>query len=398
MTSILFCAPWVPSLLRPRSLGLLQELSDRCRVTLVCQTWSGSESRDLAELAADSGKALADVIEVRESRVAGAVRASTAVFSRESLQRAFVNSRGFRRTVRIAFEATRPDIVYFNVLRGSVVDEPTWNVKRVIDLDEFRSSYFDQTARIARNPMWRLIGRLETSRQVAAEQHLLGHADRILVSSPSDIPPGAGITRLVRSPHQLDGDSKPDSAVSSSVPDLCMIGRFSYRANADAASWLLDQVMPLVWAHRPEVVVRLVGADPGPALRRRANSRVEVTGRVRDVGAYYRTSWLNVIPVTTATGVQMKLIEASHFGTPSVVTPVVARGAGVTDGESCAVADSAKEWATKICWLLEDAQARGRIGAAAARWVNAEHSRSAVRSQLWAALDGLVEPGAEERQ
>lgn len=388
MTRVLFCAPWVPSLLRPRSLGLLQELVSQHEVSLVCQTWSDEESLDLRSLVSGL-RGLADVREVREFGYEGAVRATRAIFSGESLQRAFVRSRRLRQAVDRAYAKFQPDVVYFNVFRGTAADNPEWEVDRVVDLDEFRSTYFSQVAQEARNPLWRIIGGIEASRQALAECELLAHVDRVIVSSPSDLPSPEGAVRLVRSPHQLD-DGGSEAIAPSSVPTLCLVGRFSYRANADAARWLIDTVMPSVWGTHPEVVVRLVGADPGPAIQRLAGSRVEVTGRVADVGPYYKSSWVNLIPITTATGVQMKLIEASHFGIPSIVTPVVAEGAGVRDQENCLVASSVTDWADRIRTLLDNQPTRSRLGGAAAQWAVEEHGAEAVRQQFWSALDGLI--------
>lgn len=387
--NILFIAPWAPVPLRPRSYGLLRELAGNHRVTVVCQTWGENESTELEKLKLEMASLGVRFIEVRESRALAIARALLALPTREPLQRAYVRSGRLLEVVDRIVVQERPDIAYFNVLRGTAAEKVNWDITRVVDLDEFRSQYFAQTATLARSPFWRLVGRIEAARQSVAEVDIVTRYDRVLVSSPRDLRQGSGNVRLVRSMHTMPVDlARGQENIENDRPLLSMVGRFSYRANHDGAMWLAERVMPLVWRDHPDAILQLVGAEPKRQLRRLAGERIRVLGRVADVAPYYRAAWINLVPVTTATGVQMKFIEAAHLAVPSVVTPVVANGAGVNVGVGCMVANSAAEWAQAVSKLIQDPTLRHTIGQAGQEWAELSHSRSAVGAEL---ADSLCE-------
>jgi glycosyltransferase involved in cell wall biosynthesis len=63
---------------------------------------------------------------------------------------------------------------------------------------------------------------------------------------------------------------------------LVISGKMSYHANVAMALQLVQEIMPKVWAKRPETRVCIVGKDPPKTIRQFQNPNITVTGTVND--------------------------------------------------------------------------------------------------------------------
>ena len=93
-------------------------------------------------------------------------------------------------------------------------------------------------------------------------------------------------------PNAIDPDAYPRREGWPARPVLLFAGTLDYRPNADAARWLLDAVMPVVWEQVPEARVFVVGRGPAPDLvaRGQHDRRIAVTGRVESMDPYWGRS------------------------------------------------------------------------------------------------------------
>jgi polysaccharide biosynthesis protein PslH len=169
----------------------------------------------------------------------------------------------------------------------------------------------------------------------------------------------------------------------------------SYGANVAAVTWFVREVLPRVVENDPSASLQIVGDSPAAAVRALASERVQVLGRVPEVGPYYSAAQVSIVPVTTATGVQMKLIESLRMGVPTVVTPLVAEQAGVDDGAEVVVAEDAHQWSAAIVKLLRDRAFAADVASRGAVWAEANYSTAAIRHSLLAALSPLLGTGSE---
>jgi glycosyltransferase involved in cell wall biosynthesis len=385
---ILVVVPWAPSAIRPRSLGLISQLARQHSVSVVGAVWSEEDEADLKAMGVEH------VASVRLTKIGAAWRCFLALFSRGSLQQAYVDAPSLRRAIRREAERFKPDLAYFNVIRSAQFVNEVGDVPSVLDLDEFRSAYYGLLAQNSRNILWRLIARAEGIRMQGAERRALDDFSRVIVSSPTDLRTDQPHVRLVRSPHALHTDPAP--IVNKLDPgSIVFVGRQSYRANAEAVLWFVNKVLPRVLLRVPFAHLTIVGDAPPPRVLKLAGPRIAVTGRVDDLTAFYTSAAVSVIPVRMATGVQMKLIESMALGAPVVATPIVARGAGV-DESHCHIADTVDEWVDRVVDLLLNAESRDRLTAGASGWVNEAYSAGAISDSLDAVLSGVWDDRGQE--
>lgn len=382
---VVVVTPWVPNRTRPRSLRLLTMLSEVYDLHLVCVAWSTDEAKSATALSFP-------VTTVRMSRWGGAIGALNALVTGKSLQQGFVSGSKVGRALRGVAETVQPDIFYFNVARSAHLI--TWighlPGDRVIDLDELRSEYYRQMRVASRNPLWRVIARVEAKRLAQAEESIRREFDRVLFSSPCDVATWPEKAVLVRSPTHLSSRSGPGLERDHVNRSIVFVGRLGYRANFEAIAWFVKNVWPQVHAEFPSLRLDIVGEKPGRAVRSLESHNVRVTGRVPEVTPYYETASASIVPVQMATGVQLKLVEAMSVGTLAIVTPVVARGAGVTDGEHVLVAgEDPSEWVRAVRFALSSQVAVSALEARARSWTEREYDDASIKSALLRAIEGV---------
>lgn len=132
---------------------------------------------------------------------------------------------------------------------------------------------------------------------------------------------------------------------------ILFVGTMRYQPNQTALAFLCEEVMPLVWAQRPQA--RLVVAGHGHDRPVADDPRVEVLGFVDDLEALYRGVDCVAVPLTEGGGSPLKFIEGLAHGLPVVATSLAARGLEVVEGEHFVLADGAPAFAQGLIAALD---------------------------------------------
>lgn len=152
-------------------------------------------------------------------------------------------------------------------------------------------------------------------------------------------------------------DTFPDDPAANLATreNIVFVAGFSHPPNADAAVWLVAEVMPRVWERAPSVALYIVGSNPTPAVKALAGARVTVTGFVSDaeLSDRYARARVAVAPMLYGAGVKGKVVEAMRFGLPIVTTGTGAQGLDEARSFIC-VADDPAPFAEHILGLLGD--------------------------------------------
>jgi polysaccharide biosynthesis protein PslH len=112
---------------------------------------------------------------------------------------------------------------------------------------------------------------------------------------------------------------------STSRKNLVFSGTFAYGANADAACWMVKEVMPRL----PEDAYSLwlVGNKPTEAVKNLNDPPfVHVTGGVPDIRPFLFHADLAVVPLRIGGGIRLKILEALALGCPVLSTLVGCEG------------------------------------------------------------------------
>ena len=164
--------------------------------------------------------------------------------------------------------------------------------------------------------------------------------------------------------------------------ELVFVGGFDHTPNVDAALWLVFEIMPLVWARKPEVRAMIVGNAPPPEVRALAGPRVDVTGFVPTLDPYYERARISVSPLRYGAGVKGKIVSALQAGVPVVTTGCGNEGIQLRHGVEALIGETPADIASAIITLLDDDALCRSLALAAADVVRTRFSARRARSIL----------------
>lgn len=419
---MLFIVPYTPNLIRVRPYQLIRALARRGhRLSLVTVWTSDAERSALEQLAADGVRVVADRLTIRRSLW----NCLCALPGRTPLQAAFCWNPAVARRLESALRDPDLEVVHVEHLRGAHYglraiqvlgandrgDRPIGSPRPVVVWDSVDciSHLFAQAARESRSLTWRLMAGLELERTRRYEAWLLNQFDRTLVTSEVDRQALLSLSRHARPitvlPNGVDLDYFVPAPGPREPATLVITGKMSYHANVTAVLHLVRDIMPHIWARRPEVRLWVVGKDPAREIRaldRRTHEElvvdgssafesvrpshrgghVSVIGSVSDIRPYLRRATLAVAPLLYGAGIQNKVLEAMACGIPVVASPQATSALAVRPGYELTVARSPEEFAWTVLSLLDAPDRRMQLAQAGRAYAEAHHGWEVIAAQL----------------
>jgi glycosyltransferase involved in cell wall biosynthesis len=171
---------------------------------------------------------------------------------------------------------------------------------------------------------------------------------------------------------------------------VAFIGSYAHHPNVDAARFLAEEVMELVWQRNRNITCLLVGSDMPAAIRGLQRPGIVVLGQIGDLASIYHQVRLTVAPLRYGAGVKGKVLESLAAGLPCVMTPVAAEGIGLPALFKDLIHADAAGLAVTILRLYDNLDSCQQIGAAGREFIAASFTASRVDTAMTAALGGRV--------
>jgi glycosyltransferase involved in cell wall biosynthesis len=204
---------------------------------------------------------------------------------------------------------------------------------------------------------------------------------------------GSGEARIRVVPNAIDVNAYSFRAPSVGDPaDLLFLGTLGYRPNAEAAHWLVTQVLPLIHARAPATRLFVVGSNPPAWLiaAGQRDPRIAVTGYVADERPYLQRCSVMLLPLRAAAGARLKALVAMASGLPILSTAIGMEGIEAEPGRHFCLAERSDEWPSQASSLLADAAMRRSMATQARTLVEQRYDWSAVQPCLEAAYAELA--------
>ncbi len=325
------------------------------------------------------------------TRALALARGAAAMLHGASFTAGYFGAAAMWRAVRRANASQRFDIAWAYCSSMAPYLAAVDAERRIADFVDVDSEKWREYAEHARAPLsWAY--RVEAQQMRALESRGAAAATRVLFVSEDEAalfrpvaPAGVPVCQVRNG---VDTTFFQPSSAAPPEPHLVFVGALDYLPNAAAVRCLVEQILPRVRAHTPDVRLTAVGHRPSRALMRlAAGESVRIAGSVSDVRPYLAAAQVFVAPMRFGRGVKNKVLEAMAMGVPVVASAVAVQGLAVSDGVHARIADEPKAFAAAVAELLRDTAQRRRLADNALRLVRESYAWDGV----WPLLDQCLE-------
>ena len=394
--NILFVVPYVPNLVRVRPYNLIKYLSDRGHRVTVLTVWTNEQEREeVKEFKISCENIEAVYIPLWRSLWNSLVTVPTS----RPLQTSYCWQPELAQRLNIltnnANGQSTYDVVHVEHLRGVrygiYLKSKNSQIPIVWDSVDCISHLFRQAASKSGRRINRWLTQFELHRTERYEAQLLSQFDRVLVTSSIDrdeftklTSTPDGLWPITVLPNGVDLDYfKSDNSIYREPATLVVTGKMSYHANVSMVIHLVNEIMPFIWADRPDTKLLIVGKDPQKEIVDLArNPAIKVTGTVKDIRPYIQRATIALAPLTYGAGIQNKVLEAMACCTPVVATPQAVSALNVQDGQDILVSQDPEKFAKSVIDLLECPDYRYKVGQSGRKYVEENHHWGSIAAQL----------------
>ncbi len=383
MLKILFVAPYTPSPIRVRPYQFIRHLSQRGHaITLVCPVDNDTAYHELRTICQR-------VVAVPIRRIDHLFAYARALPHNLPLQAAHCLTPTMVAAVANEIRSGDYHIIHIEHLRAAEIVRAALHQcgdgpPTLLDAVDSISLLFERTWRRGTTLSSRVRALIDLARTRRYEAAYPQRFTAIAVTSPEDrwalttlnaILHKAGASPIIVAPNGVDLTYFHPPTVPRRPDHIVFTGKMSYHANEAAARYLIEEIMPRVWAVRPHVTVTLAGAEPGPRLRAYARDpRVTVTGAVPDLRPYLMQATLAVAPIRYGVGVQNKVLEAMATATPVITARQATVALSAHTNRDLIVADDTDAFAHAILELLTNPERCAALGRAGRKYVEQHHN------------------------
>ncbi|MEM7368892.1 MAG: glycosyltransferase [Bacteroidota bacterium] len=268
-------------------------------------------------------------------------------------QTAYFYRRAALRELSRFVASCQPDLLYCQLLRMAPYAMAT-QLPRTLDYMDCFSMGMQRQAEKTAFPV-NLIYRREARILKKYEAHIFSHFHHhsIISTQDRDHMSWASSQDIQVVPNGVDLDFFSPLAIPPTY-ELVFVGNMGYFPNVQAAKYLVQKILPLVWQQHADCKVLIAGARPSPDVQRLAqDSRVTVSGWMEDIREAYASGHLFVAPLFTGSGQQNKILEAMAMGVPCLTSGLVNMAIGAKAGQSILLAETPETFAQQILSMLD---------------------------------------------
>jgi glycosyltransferase involved in cell wall biosynthesis len=169
---------------------------------------------------------------------------------------------------------------------------------------------------------------------------------------------------------------------------ILFVGGLHWPPNADAVSFFIEEIFPLVRAAVPTATFTVVGRNPERVSRALGDvPGVEFAGHVDDVEPYFSGSRVMVVPIRAGSGMRVKILDSMGRGVPTVATTVGCEGIDVVSGTHLLVADAPEAFAATVVRVLSDDQLARSLSQSGRDLVVSSYDVGVIRARVLQSLD-----------
>ena len=160
------------------------------------------------------------------------------------------------------------------------------------------------------------------------------------------------------------------------------LGAMNWKPNLEAVGWLNKDIWPTISKSFPEYKLHLAGKNmPQWIINNSSNSIInhqEVESAIDFMNEYD----IMLVPLLSAGGIRVKIIEGMALGKVIISTRIGAEGIDYKDGVNLIIANTALEFRDKIKWLTDNPEKIKEIGNNAKNYISEKYDNKKISERL----------------
>lgn len=288
----------------------------------------------------------------------------TSIFNNNPIQVAIFKQPQFIKHFKALDASSDFDLIHINLLRLSFLCDYT-TTKVFIDYIDSMQYNLMQIIPNKRFPI-NLIYKYDLFKMRDYELHITECYPGAFVS-PKDLEYISYNKNIVVAPNGVDSDSFIPSLSNDST--ICFSGNLSYIPNIEALYFLLPVIRELRKKY-PEYRLKVVGKGASNKLINNiSGDDVLYLGEVDDIATCIANSFVAVVPMEFASGIQNKALESMSCGLPVIMSEKVRAPIGCINNLHCLIANTPDELLSRLVFLINNKSHATELGINARKFV-----------------------------
>ena len=160
------------------------------------------------------------------------------------------------------------------------------------------------------------------------------------------------------------------------------IGSMDWNPNQEGIRWFVDNVFPIIKKKKADVILHLAGRSMPKSFYDIAAKNIVIDSEVENAKDYMRKHNLMIVPLSSGSGVRIKILEAMSLGKIIISTTIGASGIKYLNKKDILIADTELDFARKIIWCFENPIESEIIGKNAKKNIQENYNYLAISDKL----------------
>ncbi len=170
---------------------------------------------------------------------------------------------------------------------------------------------------------------------------------------------------------------------------LFHIGSMDWKPNIEGIAWFGENVWPKISTHFPNLTFNLAGRNMPDWLYKTNWKNIANHGEVKNAKDFILDHDIMVVPLLSAGGMRIKIIEAMALGRVVISTNIGAEGIDYTNRENILIANKKSDFIKQLTWLFEDENRLEILGRNARLLVEEKHNNNLINKKLVSFYESL---------
>ncbi|RZK53561.1 MAG: glycosyltransferase [Pedobacter sp.] len=197
-------------------------------------------------------------------------------------------------------------------------------------------------------------------------------------------------TRLDVFPVAIDFEKYNIDSAKTSFPTLFHLGAMDWRPNKEGLEWFLDEIWPDIETLNRELRFYIAGKNMQKQFFDYDSDNLIVEGEVFDAVEFMNSKAIMIVPLLSASGMRVKIIEGMAMQKCIIATSMAAEGINYKNGKDILIANTSDEFYRAILQCITQPNKWQEIGANARKTAERDHEVNSSAKRMLNIYEKLI--------